>query len=79
MTFNANGTYQYNGGTLCNAEDNLQTRIGSWVIDFQSNLIIFDKGTSDEYKAEIISLTENELRLKGKYLNLEIRGRYVGE
>lgn len=78
--FNSNGTYTYDGGvTLCNAEDSKRIKIGSWRIDFENSKLIFDEGTNQEYIADVIGLNSEEIRLKGKYFNLEIRGRYVKE
>ena len=77
MLFFTDGTYTYQGGQLCGAEDNQQNRDGSWEIDYTNRLIIFDKGTSNEYTAEVIGLQEDELRVKGSYMGMEVRGLYV--
>lgn len=80
MIFNDNGSYTYNGGnTLCGAEDNRRVRTGTWELDYKNHKIIFDRGSSNEYIAEIIGLTDNEIRLKGSYFNLEVRGKYIVE
>lgn len=77
MIFFRNGNYSYNAGELCGAEDNRSNRVGSWRINYQSSQLIFDENKSNEVIAEIIGLTENELRLKGSYFNLEVRGLYT--
>jgi len=76
MVLFSDGTYDYNGGQLCGAEDNMTNRTGSWELDYSNKKIYFDKGTSEEYEAEVIGLTENELRLKGSYMVMEVRGLY---
>lgn len=77
MIFNSNGTYQFSRGLKsCGGEDNRSRRTGLWEIDFDNNKLIFDKGTSMEYTSEVIGLNESELRLKGSYFNLEVRGRF---
>lgn len=75
ITFNANGTYSFSrGANSCLGEDNRSRRVGAWEFDFENNRLIFDKGTSREYVSEIIGFNSGELRLKGSYFNLEIRG-----
>lgn len=70
------GTYNYQGGKLCGAEDNEMNRNGSWELDYSNKKIYFDKGSSNEYVAEVIGLLNNELRVKGAYMGMEIRGLY---
>lgn len=78
LQFNADGTYRYDGGNqLCGSEDNQRIKTGTWELSYNSNAITFDKGTSKEYSAEVIALTENEIRLKGNYFNFEVRGKYT--
>lgn len=80
MIFNTDGTYRYDGGSnLCGAEDNQKVRIGQWVLDHINKRIIFDKGRTHEYVAQIIGLDDNEIRLKGSYFNFEVRGKYKAQ
>lgn len=78
MTFKSDGIYEYNGGqVLCGAEDNAFTKTGTWEVNFADQAIIFDRGSSNEEVGEVIGLTENEIRLKGSYLLMEVRGIYT--
>ncbi len=70
------GTYSYQGGQLCGAEDNMMSRNGSWELDYSNKKIVFDRGSSNEYIAEVIGLLDNELRVKGSYMGMEVRGLY---
>lgn len=77
MIFSTDGTYLYNGGTnLCGAEDSRASRNGTWEIDYDRKMVYFDKGTSREYVAEVIGLKNDEIRLKGVYMGMEVRGLY---
>ncbi|MDB4061527.1 hypothetical protein N8371_02175 [Vicingaceae bacterium] len=78
MTFNVNGTDEfYRGAKSCGAEDSRSSRrIGSWEIDIENKKLIFDKDQSNEYISEIIALYATQLRLKGSYFYLEIRGSF---
>lgn len=78
MTLNSDGTYMYNGGiNLCGAEDNQQIKLGTWALDFSEKMLLFDAGTQDEADALVIGLTENEIRLRGAYMSMEVRGVYT--
>ncbi|MCZ4410221.1 lipocalin family protein [Cryomorphaceae bacterium 1068] len=78
MVFNVDGTYIYNGGNdLCGAEDNAQVKSGTWEIDFENRSIIFDKESNNEETAEVIGLSENEIRLQGSYMMMQVRGVYT--
>ncbi|MBL4707678.1 MAG: hypothetical protein JKY48_04475 [Flavobacteriales bacterium] len=78
MMFFHDGTYQYSSGPeFCDDFEDIQrSRTGSWEIGYMNRTITFDKGNSNEYQAEVIGLSEDELRLKGSYLGMEIRGLY---
>jgi len=77
MVFNADGTYIYNGGAeTCGGEDR-QAQSGTWETDFDNLTIIFDKETTREETASVIGLNENEIRLKGSYMMMEVRGVYT--
>lgn len=77
IVFIEDGTYQYSSGpNLCGAEDNQSSRTGTWEINYSTETIVFDKGSSDEYTADVIGLSEDELRLKGTYMGMEVRGLY---
>jgi len=78
MVFNAEGTYVYNGGeNLCGAEDNTQVKSGTWEIDYDNRTIIFDKETTNEETAAVLGLNENEIRLQGSYMMMQVRGVYT--
>ena len=78
MLFRSDGTYEYNGGRdLCGAEDNAFIKTGTWEVNFDDSTIIFDKGTSNEEVGEVIGMTETEIRLKGAYMMMEVRGIYT--
>lgn len=78
MQFEADGTYMFNGGEqLCGAEDNQTFRQGTWELDFENNQVIFDKETSREVTADLIGSSEDELRLKGSYMMMEVRGIFI--
>ena len=80
MEFNEDGTYIYNGGAdLCGAEDNEQVKTGTWEIDFQNQSIIFDRGTSRQTAALLIGQNDNELRLQGSYMAMEVRGVFSAD
>jgi len=77
MIFMSNGTYQYEGGsTLCGSEDNLRTKRGTWVSNFENKTIVFDQGSSNEIVTTIIGLSENLMSLRSSYRGMEVRGRY---
>lgn len=76
FTFYADGKYDYVGGRLCGAEDNQANRSGNWELDYTEKKIYFDRGTRNEYVAEVIGLQEDELRVKGTYMRMEVRGLY---
>lgn len=80
MQFNADGTYVYDGGeVLCGAEDDQFVKTGTWEIDFENQRILFDLGTSNQTAATIIGLSDNELRVQGTYMMLDVRGIYSSE
>ncbi len=80
ITINADGTYLYDGGgTLCGAEDNEQTRNGTWRIVNEGDNIIFDEGTSREYQADVVGIVQDSITLSGDYLGLEINGLYIAQ
>jgi len=78
FVFNADGTYTYDGGIdLCGAEDNERIKTGIWELDFRNRTILFDKGSSNEEPARVIGLNENEIRVNGSYMTMEVRGIYT--
>jgi hypothetical protein len=78
ITFKADGTYEYDGGEdLCGAEDNAFLKSGTWDVNFEDLTITFDRGTSNEEVGEVIGITENEIRVKGSYMMMEVRGLYT--
>lgn len=80
ITINSDGTYLYDGGnTLCGAEDNEQTRNGTWRIINDGENIIFDEGTNREYQADVVGLVQDSITLSGDYLGLEINGLYIAQ
>lgn len=77
ININGDGTYTYDGGDiLCGAEDNEQSRTGTWEIINGGANIIFDKGTEREYEANVTGLQDNTLAIEGKYLGLTVKGIY---
>jgi len=80
MLFRSDGTYEYNGGQdLCGAEDDAFIKTGTWEVNFDDATIIFDKGTSNEEVGEVIGMTETEIKLKGAYMMMEVRGVYTSD
>ena len=78
MVLGEDGTYQYDGGeTLCGAEDNQRLKTGTWEIEFDESMLIFNKGTQIEYQVIVSGLDENTIVLDGTYFGLEIRGIYI--
>ncbi|MEM9052540.1 MAG: lipocalin family protein [Bacteroidota bacterium] len=77
MEFNSDGTYTYRAGQTCGAEDNQEVRVGTWEVDFDNKTCIFDKGSSREVTATVIGLSEDEIRLSGSYMMMEIRGIFT--
>jgi len=77
FTFFTDGTYDYSGGRLCGAEDTDKNRSGSWELDYTDKKIYFDRRTSKEYVAEVIGLQENELKVVGSYMRMEVRATYT--
>lgn len=77
MTFFVDGTYSYDGGQLCGAEDNQAMRNGTWELDYTNKKVYFDRGSSESHEAEVIGLKDNELRLKGSYMAMEVRGLFI--
>ena len=78
ITFNADSTYVYDGGEqLCGAEDDSFIKTGTWEADFENERIVFDKGTENEEVGEVIGLSEDEIRVKGSYMMMEVRGVYT--
>lgn len=78
MVFNSDGTYLYDGGDdLCGDEDNARVKSGTWEIDFENQSVIFDKETTNEETAVVIGLNENEIRLQGSYMMMQVRGVYT--
>ena len=67
FTFFADGTYRYDGGeVLCGGADDSQVKTGIWELDFDNNQILFDEGTSLEYRATVGGLEENRVQLLGQ-------------
>ena len=67
FTFFADGTYRYDGGeVLCGGADDSQIKTGIWELDFDNLEILFDEGTSIEYRASIAGLENNRIQLNGQ-------------
>ncbi|MCH2214955.1 MAG: hypothetical protein MK086_07270 [Flavobacteriales bacterium] len=77
MEFNTDGTYTFRAGETCGAEDNQEVRVGTWEVNFQNETCIFDKGSSREITATVIGLSEDEFRLSGSYMMMEVRGIFT--
>ncbi|MFT4663052.1 MAG: hypothetical protein ACI8XB_003345 [Patiriisocius sp.] len=77
FTFNMDNTYSYNGGDeLCGDEDDTINKNGTWTLDENSENIIFDQGTDNEFTAVISTAKEHEIVLTGSYLLMPISGSY---
>ena len=67
FTFFADGTYRYDGGeVLCGGDDDQQIKTGIWELDFGNLQIVFDEGTSIEYRATIAGLEDSRIQLNGQ-------------
>ncbi len=78
MVISSDGTYKYDGGAmLCGAEDSQRTKSGTWRILDGGLSILFDEGTANAYTAEVRSLDNNRIILRGTYFGLEINGTYT--
>jgi len=78
MSFFKNGTFRYDGGDiLCGAEDSRRIKNGRWAISFDSKTILFREDNGDEYTATIIGLNDKEIRLRGSYFKMEVKGVYT--
>lgn len=79
MFFN-DGTYRYDGGSLCGGADDQQIKTGVWELDFANQQIVFDRGTSLETVATVSGLADNRIQLLGQVeifsRMLDIRGIY---
>lgn len=78
FTFFNDGTYEYDGGnSLCGDSDNQQIVKGSWELDFENGLIIFDKGTERQAEARYIVLSDDLLHVQGSWNSIGIDARYI--
>ncbi len=78
MIISSNGTYKYDGGAkLCGAEDSQRIKNGTWKILNGGRSILFDEGTANAYTAEVNSLENKKIILRGTYFGLEINGSYI--
>ena len=72
----ADGTYQYNAGSLlCGAEDNQSTRSGTWTLDLAQSSIIFQID-GDSFEALVIGLDSEGIVLNGSYAGLPLAAQY---
>mgnify|MGYP001800914520 CR=1 FL=1 len=77
MMVNNDGTYEYNGGeNLCGAEDSERIRTGTWEVINDGNNIVFDRGTVNEYMADITGISDDMIAISGEYLGLDLTGIY---
>ena len=76
MTLKGDGTYSYDNGALTCGTDEA-TKTGTWEANFTAKTITFDKGESDEYSADIVSLSNTKFVLKGKWNGMDISGTYA--
>ena len=80
MNLKSNGTYRYNGGdNLCGGEDDTKVKNGVFELNEEHTIITFDKGTDDEFSANIESVSSTELKLSGIWAGLTIEGTYKPE
>ena len=77
MEFSSDGTFTFRAGQTCGAEDNQAVRVGTWEVNFENMACIFDKGSSREVTATVIGLSEDEFRLSGSYMMMEVRGIFT--
>lgn len=83
ITLNADGTYEYDGGTnLCGLEDDQRIRNGNWSYNFETTELILEPNSDMESVAKVISLEGNILTVTGVYENdilgsFDVSGRYV--
>jgi len=72
----ADGTYQYNGGSiLCGAEDSQSQRTGLWSLDFTQGVITFIID-GDEFEAVVSGLDPDGIVLSSSYAGLPVSASY---
>ena len=77
IELNIDGTYTYDGGNvLCGAEDNTQTRQGTWMFSMEDLELVFDEGTPNETVTELTGLDKNSVAISGSYFGLDVLGVY---
>lgn len=77
FVFSGDGTYRYDGGKkLCGGEDNKRIKTGVWEKMEKKKMLVFNKGTSYEYVAKIVSSEDGFLILTTSYHGLEVKGVY---
>lgn len=78
FTFFADGSFEYDGGSqLCGDSDNKQIVQGTWELDFDNGVIIFNKGAEDETSARYITIKEEIIRLQGAWNGFAIDAQYI--
>lgn len=78
ITLKNDGTYSYdNGSTSCGGD--VQSKTGLWEASFSGSSITFDKGTTEEYVASIISITAESISANSKWSGLTITGTYASQ
>lgn len=76
VSFNSDGTYDYDGGEiLCGAEDNQQTKSGTWELDFDNKKVVIDQGTDNEFSLDIENLTSGDITFSSEYFSLDVVGK----
>ena len=77
FTFFSDGTFEYDGGAdLCGDSDNTQIVNGTWEVNLEEGLIIFNRGMENEAQARYITVKENTLRVIGSWNSMEIDALY---
>lgn len=84
MTLHSNGTFEYDGGqVLCFGEDDRRMRTGTFTIDPANAQITFTDEAHVSYVAQVVTLEEGEIVLRGVYESflgdLDVAGRYLSE
>ncbi len=83
MILNADGTYQFDGGSVsCGGED-VTIRSGVYVLDYDNGELIFDQGSSDEVVVKVSGLDQGVIALSTSVdifgASVKIEGVYAVE
>ncbi|MEQ9423660.1 MAG: hypothetical protein RJQ09_04525 [Cyclobacteriaceae bacterium] len=77
MTLFNDGTYIYDGGnSLCGAEDDTRIKEGTWSISDDLSTLIFKEGNLT-HQADLLGISNDQIRLRGGYQGLELNAVYT--